>query len=213
MKTKILLCCVFITACIINYCEAIDTKWENDVRITNNPDHKATSVSRCVVTDLSNIVHVVWHSQVPYYDPGINYTRSLDEGDTWEPAIQLTNKGISPSIAVDDYNRIHVAYNFDSDVYYKCSLDGGNTWQSEMRLTVDKFAVNPSVAADSNNRVHIVWYDSFNDSEIFYIRSINGGGSWENVIQFNVDEYDSYAPVIAADSKDRIHIVWQDDLV
>ena len=61
--------------------------------------------ARLIVEDQNGILHVV------YYDDGIYYSYSNDNGQNWlVPPIMITSVGRNPSIALDSNNILHLVY-------------------------------------------------------------------------------------------------------
>ncbi len=190
--------------------------WGNDTRLTVNVNGYP-SWSPSIATDSQSRVHVVWCDSRDG-NSTLYYKRSLDGGQSWGNDIRLT-KGIDsfePSIATDSQNRVHVVWRDDRYVpfliYYNRSLDGGQTWGNDIRLAGNGAGSHsPSVATDSQNRVHVVWHDYRDGNpEIYYKRSVDGGGSWGNDVRLTVNIASSASSSIATDSKNRVHVVWDD---
>jgi hypothetical protein len=199
----------------IYYTRSLDngTTWETDTIITPGAPAAGKNLASVAVSD--SIVHVVWMDMRA--DPQIYYTRSLDNGTTWE-----TDRSISPdssqfpSIAVCD-SIVHVVYaDFrygpgSPKIYYLRSLDDGTTWETEIMLA-DSFASwYPSVAA-SGPYVHAVWPDSRHGdpSEIYCKRSLDDGTNWGLDVRLTDNPSESREPSVAA-SDSIVHVVWHDD--
>jgi hypothetical protein len=67
----------------------------------------------------------------------------------------------------------------------------------------------PAIAVDSAKTVHVVWEDSApGNKDIFYANSTDGGTTWSPAKSLASTPDNSYAPSIAVDSSDAIHVVW-----
>jgi len=86
-------------------------------------------------------------------------------------------------------------------------------WEPAARLTWNSGASNsPRVAVDSSGGVHLVWYDDTpGNNEIYYKTSVDGGGVWGANRRLTFNSGSSLSPDIAADSADRLHVVWTDN--
>jgi BNR repeat-containing family member len=86
-------------------------------------------------------------------------------------------------------------------------------WTTAKRLTwTSGDSAYPAMAVDSANAVHVVWEDDTNDNyEIYYKNSTDGGITWSAQKRLSWTSGGSYAPAIAVDSNDSIHVVWEDD--
>jgi hypothetical protein len=158
----------------IYYTRSLDSgvTWEIDRAITPVPSQFAS------VAVSGAVVHVVYSDFRAGGDaPRIWYTRSLDNGTTWETAVPLAEAFASwyPSVAVSG-SHVHAVWldsrNGDvSEVYYKDSLDGGANWGTDVRLTDNPSeSFEPSVAV-SGNFVHVAWHDDRDQNlEIYYKR-------------------------------------------
>jgi len=140
------------------------------------------------------------------------------------------------AIAVDSSDRVHAVWADETDgvwgtdveIMY-ASFTTATGWSNVTIISDgydgvywnDQSSYNPAIAVDSSDRVHVVWQDNTNgawgaDSEIMYVNFTTATG-WSNVVVIS-DGYDgiywnnggSYAPAIAVDSSDRVHVVWHD---
>jgi hypothetical protein len=134
--------------------------------------------------------------------------RSLDEGLTWQPAVQVGSKPIQqfsdpetgedlpqpnfPSAAVAPDGTVYIAFEANSSsssgaIGLARSRDGGLTWSSGTLPGVSAYAFEPSVAVDSHGRVGLTWYDLRNDqpgdapltADVWFAHSDRRGSDWE----------------------------------
>ncbi len=151
--------------------------WEADRAITPTPAQFAS------VAVSGSIVHVVYADfRVGAELPMIYYTRSLNDGVSWEAEVPLAGAVSSwyPSVAVAG-SQVHAVWpdnrNGDpAEIYYKCSLNDGAAWEAEVRLT-DNLSESrePSVAV-CGTHVHVVWHDDRDGNwEVYYKRGAMGG--------------------------------------
>ncbi len=199
----------------IYYTRSLDygTTWETERIITPTAPPAGKNLASVAVSD--SIVHVTWMDTRT--GPQIYYTRSLDNGTTWE-----IDRSITPvpsqfaSVAVSD-SIVHVVYadfRFGPDVpkiYYIRSLDDGTNWGTEIMLTDDSASWYPSVAV-SGSCVHAVWPDNRHGdpSEIYYKRSLDNGTTWETDVRLTDNPSESREPSVAV-SGSYVHVVWHDD--
>jgi hypothetical protein len=139
---------------------------------------------------------------------------------TWLSAKKITwNSGasLSPSIAVDSSNNIHVVWvditpgNYE--IYYKRSTDGGASWSGTKRLTwTSTWNEEPAMAVASSNDIHVVWADFKSGSyEIFHKKSTDGGATWASSRRLTWTSGRSVSPAIMVDSSNNIHVVCNDN--
>ena len=58
----------------------------------------------------------------------------------------------------------------------------------------------------------LVWYDDTpGNLEVYYRKTTNGGKTWSPTERMTWTSGDSRHPVIAGDSTDAVHVVWDDD--
>jgi hypothetical protein len=199
----------------IYYTRSLDNgaTWEADRIITPTAPPAGKNLASVAVS--GSIVHVVWMDMRA--DPRIYYTRSLDNGLTWETDRSITSYTSQfPSIAVCD-SILHVVYadfrlgSGAPKIYYIRSLDNGANWGTEVMLA-DSFASwYPSVAVSGSN-VHVVWPDNRHGdpSEIYYKCSIDNGTSWGADLRLTNNPSESREPSVAA-CDSIVHVVWHDD--
>jgi len=183
--------------------------WQAAKRLTYN----STDSQRPRIAVLGEYVYVVWEDG-PSGNEDIYFRRSIDGGNTWQGAKQLTNNGsISgyPDIAASGANVYVVWHDYVThtfEIYLLKSTDNGSTWQSAKQLTfAPDDCMFPAIAADSAN-VYVVWGQG-SPSDIYFRKSINGGGSWQNVKRLSNNEDTSDFPRIALNGQ-NIYLVWHD---
>jgi hypothetical protein len=86
-------------------------------------------------------------------------------------------------------------------------------WTPARRITwTDGSSSNPAIATGPTNSIHAVWIDdTHGNREIFYRRSTDGGTTWEASYRLTSTPGESLFPVLAVDSTDNVHVVWEDD--
>jgi hypothetical protein len=186
--------------------------WTASKRLTYN---SGGSWFPAIAADSNDHIHLVWEDLTPgNYE--IIYKKSTDEGATWTTKRLTYNSGGSrlPAIATDSNNHLHLAWHDmtpgNDEIYYKRSSDGGATWTTK-RLTYNSgSSTTPSITTNANNHLHLVWVDKTpGNNELYYKRSTDGGVSWTTK-RLTFNSGDSYAPSIAVDSNNHIHVVWSD---
>src|SRR3989338_2492216 len=111
------------------------------------------------------------------------------------------------AIAVDGYDRPHVAYGGDH-LYY--AYFDGSQWQYETVDSSPGVGAYASIAIDSNNNVHISYQDSYPNDDLKYVT--NASGAW---VASTVDSagYVGKYTSIAIDSNNNAHISYYDAIV
>jgi hypothetical protein len=138
---------------------------------------------------------------------GAHYAaRSLDEGRTWLPPVQLgpqlplvefvhpefghLPQPHYPSAAVAPDGTAYIAFENNSSatsggIGVAKSSDGGLTWSSST-LRVSAYAFEPAIAVNKHGIVGVTWYDLRNDrpgdaaltADVWFAHSHNRGESW-----------------------------------
>ena len=139
---------------------------------------------------------------------GAHYAaRSLDEGRTWLPPVQLgphlpligffhpefgyLPQAHFPSAAVAPDGTAYIAFENNSSASFggigvAKSRDGGITWSSSMLPGVSAYAFEPAIAVDKHGTVGVTWYDLRNDrpgdaaltADVWFAHSDDRGASW-----------------------------------
>jgi hypothetical protein len=138
-------------------------------------------------------------------------TRSLDEGQTWLPAVQAAAKPLLGEIhdpetgeALPQPGFASSAVAPDGTAYFAFedsrspssgaigvlrSLDGGLTWTTIALPGVSAFAFEPQIAVDRRGTVGVIWYDLRNDrpgdgettADLWFAHSNDRGASWRQI--------------------------------
>jgi BNR repeat-like domain len=202
------------------FVQAAQAEWTPAQRLTWNA---GDSFDPVVATGSNGAIHVAWSDSTPgNYE--IYYRKSTDGGASWKAIKRLTwtsGDSLEPAIAIDSSNAIHIVWFVEKlvnnathrEVYYKRSTDGGTTWGPVHKLagTSGTSKYYPAIAIDSANTIHVVWQDDTPvNLEIYYKMSTDGGATWKAAKRLTWTAGNSYVPDIAIDSRDAIHVVWQD---
>jgi hypothetical protein len=179
-------------------------------------------------------VHMVYGGDL--YTPGIKYSMSADDGDTWSPPVFVSQgAGLHsqlPQIALDD-TAIHVAWEDDRSGYfqimYSRSVDGGLTFNPDVQINDTPYGARNQLLADEEG-LHIVWcqyhgddgwpdsWGSFDYGIIWYKFSGDAGETWSD--EFRVSQNEEIPPidlpdfganaVKLAEYDDGFGAMWQD---
>ena len=190
--------------------------WSPTQRLTWSSDdtrYPAASV------DSSGNLYVLWREDLSGNNMEIYLKKSTNSGANWSAIQRITwNSGDSrsPHIATDSSNNIHIVWCDDSsgdfEILYKKSTNGGTNWSANKRITWSSgLSGNPFIAAASGNNLYIVWKDNVSgNDEIYCKKSTNSGSTWSALQRLTWNSGDSGAPVLAVDSSNNLHLVWED---
>jgi hypothetical protein len=200
--------------------EASGVRFDNAINLTNNTQD---SVYGQVVATGDN-VYVIWQDSVPSSgSPGERYTsrnydifvmRSIDGGDSFEPAVNLSNNpGFSehPQAASDDTG-IHAVWADNSpgnrEVLYSMSKDNGTSFETMQNLSdTSSDSFNQEIAVFKEN-VYVVWLeDDDNGSRVMFRASHDAGSTFEEAVAISDKANVATLPKVAADSQ-GVHVAW-----
>jgi hypothetical protein len=169
-----------------------------------------------IVVDSADRIHVAWQDDKTGTTE-IYYRQSTDAGENWSAVRRLTwTSGISeyPALAVGSGTNIYVVWHDDTpgnlEIYFKRSTDGGTTWDAAKRLSWtsgDCWA--PDIAKGSGNALLVVYCSEY---DIFIKKSTDGGSSWSIAKRLTWNT-ENVGTVVAVDSMNTIHLMWQRDYV
>ncbi|MFA5386929.1 MAG: hypothetical protein WC322_00850 [Candidatus Paceibacterota bacterium] len=186
--------------------------------ISSSAENTSTAwgTQRKIVRDSNGNLHATYYKIISYAE-SIFYAKSSDNGETWTET-QLTSGEslqVLPSIAIDSNDHIHIVWigthsgsPLNLQVRY---IKYTTSWQSIENLTSDdsyEQVSAPSIAIDSNDYVHIVWSGKHSGSTYYQIRYIKYTDSWQSVENLTSESYHQYAPSLAVDSNDYLHVAW-----
>ena len=165
--------------------------------------------ARLILEDNIGTLHVV------YYDNGIHYSKSTDNGLSWSPDEELTTIGRNPSIAVDSNNILHLVYKYGGIAAYNIvhqTCDEG-VWSAIDTVYYGEVieVSRPVIKIDSSNNLHCIWQVSgaATNSEIFYKKHTIFG--WDDTKTNISNSYGaSEYPTLTIDSNNNVYAFWKD---
>lgn len=187
----------------------------------------------------SNYLYTAWQ----YYTQGIFFSRSVNQGANWSPAVLLNNEiNYCPYLAIGPSSTttggmIYYGYNsYDSvNIFTKIkkSSDAGITFSPEIHVATFiepgnlKINVSPNaciqMAADNSygpyrGNVYIVYTGKgtgTDKADIFFTKSTNYGDNWSAPIKLNDDNTlnDQWMPAISVDKYGKVYIIWYDSRI
>jgi len=170
------------------------------------------------------------------YNTATGWSNATVISDGYSGVYWNDGNSYNPVIAIDSSNRVHVvwydgtdgAWGTDYEIMY-AQYTTATGWSNATVISDgydgsywnDGNSYHPAIAVDSSDKVHVVWYDYTvgawgTDGEIMYVIYTTVTG-WSNVtiisdglngIYWN-DDF-SVDPSIAIDSRDKVHVVWED---
>ena len=165
-----------------------------------------------------NNVYVVWMDTSNGGDLDIFFRVSNDNGQTFEPPIDLSsNTGLSrfPQMIVSG-NNVYVVWQDtsnggDDDIFFRVSNDNGQTFEPPIDLSSNTGGSFGQQMIVSGNNVYVAWMDTSNggDNDIFFRVSNDNGQTFEPPIDLSSNTGQSFTQQMIV-SGNNIYVVWQD---
>ena len=217
----------------------VNVVWEDDsgnssdISFSRSADHGATfsapkslslgvgnSNSAAMAVDLNGNINVAWENDSPgNFD--LFFSRSTDGGLNFSTPKNLSNSpGLSRTVqmALDGGGNINVVWaenappNSSTDIFFSRSANGGASFSAPRNLSSNAgFSANPSVTVDPGGNINAVWEDSTpGNRDIFFSQSLDAGATFSTAQNLSNDTGLSSVPLILADGKGNLNVVWQD---
>jgi hypothetical protein len=148
----------------------------------------------------------------------IDFTRSTDNGETWETPyrlVQFTASGsYNPCIALDSRGNINAAYYSGGGITFTRSRDQGMSWSTPRLLSsFSPEIAAPAMAVDPGDGINIVWpqRDDNLNFPVYFTRSVDDGATWSppvNVFAGWENSSWTYNTAIAADGSQGVYVTW-----
>jgi hypothetical protein len=189
--------------------------WSEPVNISNPMEHSGLPA---IAADSSGNINVVWTDHTPG-NHDIYFSRSPDGGETWDPAVNISNTpGVSsrPDIAVDYAGNINVAWydetSFIYNIYFSRSTDDGLNWSQPVDISNPlEYTASPDITVDSAGNIYAAWSaESYYGFDIYFSRAPVDGLSWSQPVNISHNFDSSVYPAIAVDSAGNPRVVWYD---
>jgi hypothetical protein len=154
-----------------------------------------------LIADSKGYVHAFWVDQ----NNQLYYSRVLGSqmgnGANWDPQLILANSAVDFDVAIDNQDRIHLAYvrainesGFPAGVYYRQLAANGASWgnpdvlyQSQYFRSLTNQNANVSIATDRNStgqNIYVAW-DNRPRKQVFFVRSTDGGNLWSDPLEID----------------------------
>ncbi|MHA1550553.1 MAG: hypothetical protein ACTSQC_01255 [Candidatus Heimdallarchaeaceae archaeon] len=189
-----------------------------------------------ITIDNSDNIHIAWSDDADYQSSGIDFdvfytfwnSTSLNWNETSVVSTESDRVSFMPIIKVDNDNNIHFLWydhtdyqscGTDWDVFYKCWDASTMNFNSTVVVSTesDLDSYRGSMDIQSTGNLEIAWYDKTNlgtngdDWDIFFKFYVPKTEYWSNVRVLSIDSVNnSYHPDVFVDTKDNVHVTWQD---
>ncbi len=205
--------------------------WSEGVGVGHNPpkdqDKSIMSADR-TGSPYRNNLYIAWTefdtygTSSPTDSTRILFSRSVDQGLTWSPALRISDRGgncldgddtvegATPAVGPD--GDVYMAWSGHDMIYFDRSIDGGASFGEDV-IVCDQpggwaFSVTgiyrcngmPITVCDVSNspyrgRIYVVFSDQRNgtdDTDVFICHSDNHGGTWSEPLRVNDDAGSSH---------------------
>jgi len=188
-----------------------------------------TSSGMADVAASPNGVHVVWFDET---SPGVGeimYTKSSDNGTTFDKPVSISDnytQGLAIEVSQFNTNSVYVVWSnvfgseaglFSDKVMFSSSTDGGNGFNEPRNINNNSTAgFLPSIDSSNNSStVYVVWSEQnatgTEPTGITLVRSLDGGNEFGPPTHFvNITGLFGMTKVVASgdDDDDDVYIVW-----
>ena len=141
-----------------------------------------------MAVDVTGNINMVWLEVHNQDFKEIGFSRSVNGGSTWSPAIFISDSfdAYSPRITVDEVGNIYVIWikktSSNFIVQFKYSTDGGITWSTPQTITDSPNLLSANLIADTAGNINIFYFKS----ALRFKRSIDRGLSWQPEIEIPI---------------------------
>jgi N,N-dimethylformamidase beta subunit-like, C-terminal len=132
-----------------------------------------------IVVSQDNNVYVAWQSNPQAGNGEIVFTRSADNGASFENAVTISNKtgnSLNPQIVVSRDNNVYVAWQSNpqvgnGEIVFTRSTDNGHTFENAVTIS-DKAgdSLDPQMAVSQDDSVYLVWDNNATGNEEIMLR-------------------------------------------
>ncbi len=211
------------------YWDASSSSWTTTELVSTESTDRSRFPSLAV--DIFGNVHIAWYDAE--FDWDIFYKRWNASSSSWTTTELVSTESTAfsrfPSLAVDIFGNVHIAWSddtdyagsgTDNDIFYKRWDATTSTWITTEVVSTQSAdnSDSPSLAVDSLGNVHIAWVDytdyagSGTDNDIFYKRWDATTSTWITTEVVSTESVDwSTNPSLAVDSAGDVHITWDDE--
>jgi hypothetical protein len=138
--------------------------WSTAVLLPGSGIPASSADASHIAVDDKGRIHIVWSAQPQPFDVaiGVFYSRSEDNGETWQPEIQLAGRSnLEPNLITSSDNIVHVVWNGNVGVskrFHRWSKDGGQTWSATEVIGNSQGGIlgAPGIGVDTEGRVHVL---------------------------------------------------------
>ena len=182
-----------------------------NIGITNSGDSLSS------ISHQGSNVYVTWQGFVSG-NPIIYFTKSADDGVTFEKPIILSDKSKNSAFPQinSPANHVYVSWiekaeDNSTNIVFAKSDDSGTSFGKSTSITSSKGNVGiPKIASDGDN-VYLLWEDNSKGGyEILLAKSTDSGSTFATPVNISNNAGSSGAPQLVV-MKNKIYVAWMDD--
>jgi glutaredoxin-related protein len=162
----------------------------------NLSNYSGWSTNPQIAVSNNNTVYVVWTNNVQQKYGQIFFTRSTDNGASFDKTINLSNYSgwsTNPQIAVSNNNTVYVVWTNNAQqkygqIFFTRSTDNGASFDKTINLSnYSGWSTNPQIAVSNNNTVYVVWTNNAtaNEETLFKTYGITNNCNSTNQVSEN----------------------------
>jgi len=136
----------------------------------------------------------------------------------WSEPVKISNNisgSYIPSMAFDSNGNLHAVWEDWDARFGKTGVHyarwDGTSWSPQVDIPGSEYGLVPALAVDRNDNVHVVWNKIPPESPLLYgdiYYSRFDGTLWSEPIDLSNTGDKCYAPNIAVDGRNNLHVVW-----
>ena len=168
MKAKYFLIMAFF--CVLTFSILAESEWSEPIGISSLTT--GWDVHPVLKVDSQGVLHCVWANSNGEQS-WLYYSKSLDEGNTWSTAYNLTPESSVfvglPDMDIDSQDNLYLIYSYDyldvqnvTQIHMK--IFNGQSWSEPIIVTEEQpgagYYYNNKIIIDNNDRIYFFWYNT-----------------------------------------------------
>jgi len=172
--------------------------------------------------DGQDTLHLIWYhlKLIDFqFTSDIQYAFKA-RGGAWSAPVYLSNSGTvrnGPNLELfaEANGSVHVVWSAknagNDEIFYTAKPSGQTAWQTPVQIShTAANSASPSVVVDSQGAAHVAWNDMAGTADIYYTSKPAVGLTWHEPVNVSRSSAASLWPALVIDSRDSLHLVWQE---
>lgn len=141
-------------------------------------------------------------------------SKSTDNGQTWLPAVNVTNSlfwAYLPCLAIDGSGIVYLLWMESNHIQFSRSSDGGTFWIPKKTLSSPGSNYHfPALCSDTEGNLYAAWIKSQgNTQEIQFCMSSDGGDNWSTPITISQNSGSNYDLSLGLTGNGAVFAAWE----